>query len=59
MRRSDAEFDLPDLYETTISEIQRGLESGRFKSTHLVKVLCPSLSFASYNITFVGILGEN
>lgn len=31
-------MDLPDLYEATISDIQEGLESGRFKSTHLVKV---------------------
>ncbi|KAF8548295.1 amidase signature enzyme [Imleria badia] len=32
-----SEIVLPDLYEVTISEIQGGLESGRFRSTHLVK----------------------
>ena len=38
MQGSNSEIVLPDLYEATISEIQDGLESGRFKSTHLVKV---------------------
>lgn len=38
MQGSDPDIDLPDLYEATISEIQDGLESGQFKSTHLVKV---------------------
>lgn len=55
----NSEIVLPDLYEASISEIQDGLESGLFKSTHLVKV-CWTSFVVSYNVTVtVGILGEN
>jgi len=29
---------LPDLYEASLVELQRGLEKGHYKSVHLVKV---------------------
>lgn len=58
MQRSNPEIPFPDLYEATISELQDGLESGRFKSIHLVKVR-RCLSSVSYSVMVAGILGEN